>query len=64
MQRDPGQRELLETVGRRARIFRLLRDEEEVGEGALLMRMGQFPEGTFDASDFDWVKQEVAPRLG
>ncbi len=62
MQREPEQRELLETLGRRARIFALLgRIEPDLDE--LLKRMEQFPKDTFDPSDFDWVKAEIASRL-
>lgn len=62
MQRDPQERELLETLGRRALVFALLRRcESNVDE--LLARMGHFSANTFDPSEFDWVKTEIAPRL-
>lgn len=57
MQRDPWERELLQTVGRRALIFRLLKDG--IAASDLEARMKAFPEGTFDASDYGWVKGEL-----
>ncbi len=63
MQRDPNQRELLETLGRRALIFSLLKRGEPSLSG-LLSRIQQFPKNIFDPSDVDWVKAELAPRLG
>ncbi|MCC6554422.1 MAG: gamma-glutamyl-gamma-aminobutyrate hydrolase family protein [Polyangiaceae bacterium] len=61
MQREPAQRELLETVCRRARIFRMLKDG---GAEGLVDRMRQLPATAFDDSDFEWVAEELAAHLG
>lgn len=63
MQRDDKQRELLETLGRRAMIFRML-DAGARDVGDLLERMAQLPDGTFDRSDLDWVREDLARHLG
>jgi putative glutamine amidotransferase len=63
MQRDDKQRELLETLGRRAMIFRML-DTGARGVGDLLERMAQLPDGIFDGSDLEWVREDLARRLG
>jgi putative glutamine amidotransferase len=63
MLRDPLHLELFDTVGRRARIFRMHK-AGGLDAPALLERMGQFPAGHFDDSDFAWVRDKLAPRLG
>ncbi|HSN97169.1 MAG TPA: gamma-glutamyl-gamma-aminobutyrate hydrolase family protein [Candidatus Nanopelagicales bacterium] len=62
MLRDPMHREMYETLGRRARVLRMLKAGAGDGE-ALLARMGQHPAGHFDDSDLEWVRRELAPRI-
>lgn len=62
MLRDPMQKEMFETLGRRARVFRMHKAGASGGDD-LCARMGQFPDGHFDESDFGWVRAQLAPRL-
>lgn len=62
MQNDPAQKELFETLGRRARIFRLVKVYPSSPE-ELTRKMGEFPADLFDDSDFDWVLDELARNL-
>lgn len=62
MLNDPAQKELFETLGRRARIFQMAKLHRPTAK-ELTARMAEFPEDVFDESDFDWVLDELAQNL-
>jgi gamma-glutamyl-gamma-aminobutyrate hydrolase PuuD/peptidoglycan hydrolase-like protein with peptidoglycan-binding domain len=62
MLNDPLQRELFETLGRRARIFRMVKAGQR-NKAALAVAMRQYPAALFDASDYEWVEQELSAHL-
>jgi hypothetical protein len=65
---DDAAHKLLWTVGRRARVFALVkqlrRRHGRVTLGLLIEAMRQCPAASFEASDYAWVRRDLAPRLG
>lgn len=57
---DPAEAHLLQTLGRRAAIFRFVKDHP-FDRDQLLEWMAQ--DGRFDESDRRWVTQDLAPRI-
>ena len=62
MQEDAGQRALLNTLGRRAHVFALLKHTKPASIGELLTAMRDDPR--FEATDLAWAQRELSRRLG
>jgi hypothetical protein len=62
MTQDPRARALFETLGRRAHVFRLLRELGPTASAETLReRMRKDPR--YQRSDYQWLDRDLAPRL-